>query len=42
MNTGYFSKIRENTDNFHTNNIYQNYLTDKNIMITFRKIQFEN
>jgi len=35
MNPGYFSKIRENTDNFHTDNIYQNYHTDK-----FRKLNF--
>ena len=40
MNPGYFSKIRENTDNFHTDNIYQNYHTDKSILINFRKFKF--
>ena len=40
MNPGYFSKIRENTDNFHTDNIYQNYHTDKSILINFRKLNF--
>ena len=36
----FFFKIRENTDNFHTDNIYQNYHTDKRILIKFRKVNF--
>ena len=33
-------KIREYTNNFHTDNIYQNYHTDKSILINFRKLNF--
>ena len=40
MNPGYFSKIRENTDNFHTDNIYQDNHTDKSLLIDFRKLTF--
>ena len=36
----FFSKIRENTENFHTDNIHQNYHTDKGILDKFRKIKF--
>ena len=38
--THIFFKIRKNTDIFHTDNIFQNYHTDKSILINFRKLKF--
>ena len=32
--------MREYTDNFHTDNNYQNYHNDMSILINFRKVNF--
>ena len=36
----FFQNMSENTDNFHTDNNYQNYHTDKSILINFMKVNF--